>query len=258
MEKINPKDELQKLAEILKEDFDKDPKERRYPQKALPALHDDRVQQAIAKKIENGLNVNAVVEFGYNPFTKMSYTLFLTGKDKERVLTNGVLAIINDTCRVVGLDEDFDFPEPGSTIRLPIERNTVGQPFVLQQPSVAEQLLHVGEPLRNYRSPDGLVGYTPHPDDIGGDIPFPFPFGSPEIDRGRIPSRGIYGDNETDCSSETCRQTLIGRSCKQVTGLLVPNCDSWGNDYQEDCQTDTEKDDCGEDSMFGVGLNFKW
>ena len=243
---------LQDLAEILQKDFGRAEHERRYPQQALPALHDERVLMALRSKLEQGQSINAIVPFGYSPFTRLNHTLFILGKEDGQDLPVGILAITDSRSHVVGVVEDFEIPEPGATIRLPVTGPSTKQPFVLRQPSAAEQILHVGEPLIEPRIPDPGGQPVPWPE------PGPGPGRGPGFGGGRLPGRGGVMGNTTTCTYETTTQTLIGRSCKQVTGLLVPTCDAWGNDYVADTQADTEVDDSGEDSLFGPGLNFPW
>lgn len=273
MKKSDAKKRLQELAEILHADRGRSASERRYPQQALPALHDERVSAVLAGKLTEGEDVNAVVAFGHNPFTRLNHTLFVLGPDGMSDSPIGVLVITDFNSRVVGVIEDFELPQPGTTLRLPIARPPGTQPFVLQQPSMSEQMLHVGRPLggelrqAGAREP-GFAGYTPVPDDggtplpwPGGGGPVPWPPGGggiPGVGGGRIPGRGGVMGNTTECSWTTTHSTLVGYSCKRVTGLLVPSCDAWGNDYVTDSQTDTEVDDSGADSLFGTGLNFAW
>ncbi len=239
---------LQDLAEILHEDFGRAEHERRYPQQALPALHDERVLRALRNKLEQGQSINAIVPFGYSPFTRLNHTLLILGKADGQDLPVGILVITDYRSHVVGVVEDFEIPEPGTTIRLPVTYPSTNQPFVLRQPSAAEQMLHVGVPL--------IEPWIPNPG--GQPVPWPGPGGGFGFGGGRLPGRGGVTANTTTCTYETTTQTLIGRSCKQVTVLFVPTCDAWGNDYVADTQADTEVDDSGEDSLFGPGLNFPW
>ncbi len=239
---------LKELAEILHQDFGRAEHERRYPQQSLPALHDERVLRALKNKLEQGQVISAIVPFGYSPFTRLNHTLFILGNEAGEDLPVGVLVITDDKSRVVGLVENFEIPQPGATVRLPVGSTSTNQPFVLRQPSVAEQMLHVGDPLIDPRIPD--PGVRPGP--------WPVPGTGPGFGGGRLPGRGGVMANTTTCTYETTTQTLVGRSCKQVTGLLAPTCDAWGNDYVADTQADTKVDDSGEDSLFGAGLDFPW
>lgn len=264
---------IQTLADLLEEDRARPAVERRYPDQALPALHDERVLRALQQRLDKGMAVGAVITFGHNPFTKLAHTLFvMTDPEVAENPRGGVLVITDSKCRVVGVVDDFVFPASGSTIRLPITRPAGTQPFVLQQPSAAEQTLHVGDPVSRRSHVGGVggtpAGFTPLPDGggpvwpwgVGGGLP-KWPGGGrlPGWGSGRIPGGhgGVVGE-DTTCTYDTSTSTLIGYSCKQITGLLVEVCDGWGNDYDVDYQADTEVDDSGKSGLFGTGLAFPW
>ncbi|MGC3875285.1 hypothetical protein ACPF7Z_18730 [Halomonas sp. GXIMD04776] len=93
MKTDDARDALKQLAELLSEDQAQTPSQRRYPDQALPLLHDESVQKALVKYLNDGKQVHAILPFGYNPYTQINHTLFIFGENQTTHWEQGVLAI---------------------------------------------------------------------------------------------------------------------------------------------------------------------
>ncbi|WP_370980145.1 hypothetical protein [Agaribacterium sp. ZY112] len=246
-------EKLNTLASLFDDDLTKTETERVYPNNTRASMQDKRVLQVLAEVFESGMEVSNVFELLYNPHTKLHHTVFATYKEGQEPMTSGVLVITDFNQQVVGVVDPFEIPKPGSDITIPLEKLANNNPFVLLQPSAAEQVLSIGR--------TGVGGDLPGPKElppIEWEYPGRIPgVDLPDLDFGGFSPGGLNKDNSTSCSYSTAYQTAVQGTCTKMTGLLLPTCDSYGVYYVADARADEEQDDSGHGSFRG-GLNFPW
>jgi hypothetical protein len=199
----------------------------------------------LQKRLENENTLKDIKTLGYNFSTGLVFIYFEFAQNREFGLSpDAVLVIVNEDSRIAGIVDPFNPMQPNHLIPpLPEiidktnEQPISGeQPFALSIPSAAENIIFSEEemyPIR-VRSREFFKRLI-----SGSQIgPMLMP---PEDGGGHCPASG-----DTRCTYNTAHRTLIGYVCKRMTGLIAPNCDSWGPEYELDSSSfDYVTDDCG-------------
>jgi uncharacterized membrane protein YgcG len=238
-------EEIAQLAQILDDDrWSSYPK---YPEQAWHAIRDDRVIQALSE-IREGAVLTNVVSFGYSFFTGLVAICFRFSGSGMLGGPSDVLALLDSRCHVIGVLDKFNFDQPNDLLPPLPERGE--QPFVLANPSGGAADVPTEEAwARELRSSDYLKRLTGNA--TAQRLPIERTDGGDD-GGGGDGGNGDNGDGDnggggsgTMCSYATSTNTLVGITCKQLTGLIAPHCDAWGNNYVPDEHTDAVVDDSG-------------
>jgi hypothetical protein len=208
---------IERLLEFLTEDAQS--LEPRMPPVVLHALRNDELTKKLQARFEQGQGVARIYALPYNFYTGMNYSVFQFVDIGSRLPTTEILILTNSDCDIVTLVDPFVARQPNPLLP-PLPRNGA-QPFVLQQPSASETRPFSGDELypsevRSREFFEQLTFFENH----------------------RLSSRS------TGCTYSTTYNTMIGYTCKRVTGILAPTCDSWGPEYETDEKADNIHDDC--------------
>jgi hypothetical protein len=219
-------DLMAQVTSLLKKD--RSSRHSRFPSQASYAMADSRVSDAVRKRIDNHQAISKVKALEYDVRTGLNRIIIEFSPPAGISLSNdGILVILDADCTVVGLVDPFDPLQPNPHLPPIPEGSEV--PFVLSRPSASTEVKITEEELylRDIRVKGFFEQLAPRRPGGGGS--------GPTCD----PDRGTT----TTCQVSTLEPYNI--SCKNVTGFLVPRCDSWGTDYIE--KVDTIDDDCGYD-----------
>jgi hypothetical protein len=214
---------ISELREMLK--ADQSSPDQRFPDQAVYALQSDAVCEGIDERIEAGSILADVKSLTYDFYSGLNRIYFeFAGGDSLAKQPDAILVLLDGECEVVGVVDPFNPVQPNRMIA-PLPDAQADLPFVLAQPSASESLFFTDDDLKPAEdrtrqfiaaiSPSGLMSLP-----IGVAI-------------GRFGGRAeCFAGSNTTTSPGQCRGPAM--VCVEVTGYLLPHCDTWDFQWRPD------------------------